>query len=238
MGITQHRFGGDAVQMVLNLGLSRDTSAATKTASCRSRGHSSVQGGAEMGAYSTAFPGGKPVNAENASKLEAEYGFPIPNTPGLTGPEMVEACSRNELDVLYCVGGNFSPHTPRARLRRGRHEPRAVPRASGHHSHRSDVHRSERRRRRSDPASGENRATSKTTAASKPPPNGASASRPRFRAKWVKRRTEWKIFRDLAIAVDPNRIRKTRLRNWLEDARRDRSHRPHLRRHPKPQSDG
>ena len=35
------------------------------------RGHSGVQGGAEMGAYATAFPGGKPVNAENARALVA-----------------------------------------------------------------------------------------------------------------------------------------------------------------------
>ena len=107
MGITQHHFGGDAVQMVLNLGLSRGYVGKDKNGLMPIRGHSSVQGGAEMGAYSTAFPGGKPVNAENAAKLEAQYGFPIPNTPGLTGPEMVEACSRGELDVLYCVGGNF-----------------------------------------------------------------------------------------------------------------------------------
>lgn len=107
MGITQHRFGGDAVQMVLNLGLSKGFVGRDRNGLMPIRGHSSVQGGAEMGAYATAFPGGKPVNAENADKLAEQYGFPIPNAPGLTGPEMVEACSRGELDVLYCIGGNF-----------------------------------------------------------------------------------------------------------------------------------
>jgi molybdopterin-dependent oxidoreductase alpha subunit len=107
MGITQHRFGGDAVQMVLNLGLSKGFVGRDKNGLMPIRGHSSVQGGAEMGAYATAFPGGKTVNAENAERLAAQYGFPIPNTPGLTGPEMVEACARGELDLLYCIGGNF-----------------------------------------------------------------------------------------------------------------------------------
>jgi predicted molibdopterin-dependent oxidoreductase YjgC len=71
------------------------------------RGHSSVQGGAEMGAYSTAFPGGKPINSENASALSELYGFSVPDWHGLTAPEMVEACHRGALDLLYCLGGNF-----------------------------------------------------------------------------------------------------------------------------------
>jgi predicted molibdopterin-dependent oxidoreductase YjgC len=71
------------------------------------RGHSSVQGGAEMGAYATAFPGGKPINAENAATLSRLYGFPVPDWPGLTAPQMVEACGKGEIEVLYCLGGNF-----------------------------------------------------------------------------------------------------------------------------------
>jgi predicted molibdopterin-dependent oxidoreductase YjgC len=71
------------------------------------RGHSGVQGGAEMGAYATVFPGGKPVNAENAAALSRRYGFAVPAEPGLAVPEMVEAAARGELDLLYCAGGNF-----------------------------------------------------------------------------------------------------------------------------------
>ena len=107
MGITQHAFGGDAVQMILNLGLTKGYVGRDKCGLMPIRGHSSVQGGAEMGAYATAFPGGKPVNHENAQKLSAEYGFDVPDWPGLTAPEMVEACARGELDLLYCLGGNF-----------------------------------------------------------------------------------------------------------------------------------
>src|SRR6267142_4334757 len=87
MGITQHRFGGDAVQMILNLGLLKGWVGRDKCGLMPIRGHSSVQGGAEMGAYATAFPGGKPVNAENARELSAHYGFAIPDHVGLTAPE-------------------------------------------------------------------------------------------------------------------------------------------------------
>jgi len=107
MGITQHAFGGDAVSMILNLGLARGYVGRDKCGVMPIRGHSSVQGGAEMGAYSTVFPGGKPINAENAAKLSAQYGFDVPDWIGLTTTEMVEGCARGSLDLLYCLGGNF-----------------------------------------------------------------------------------------------------------------------------------
>ena len=107
MGITQHAFGADAVQMILNLGLAKGFVGRDKCGLMPIRGHSSVQGGAEMGAYATAFPGGKTVNPGNAAALSAQYGFPVPDWPGLTGPEMVEAARRGNLDLLYCLGGNF-----------------------------------------------------------------------------------------------------------------------------------
>jgi len=107
MGITQHAFGGQAVQMIANLGLLKGYVGRDRCGLMPIRGHSGVQGGAEMGAYSTALPGGKPITPENAAALAAEYGFAVPDWKGLTAPEMVEAAARGELDVLYCLGGNF-----------------------------------------------------------------------------------------------------------------------------------
>lgn len=107
MGITQHACGGDTVQMILNLGLAKGFVGREKCGLMPIRGHSSVQGGAEMGAYSTVFPGGKPINSQNAAALSQVYGFPVPDWPGLTAPQMVEACAEGKLDVLYCLGGNF-----------------------------------------------------------------------------------------------------------------------------------
>ena len=107
MGITQHSFGGEAVAMILNLGLAKGYVGRDRCGLMPIRGHSSVQGGAEMGAYATAFPGGKPITTENAATLSKIYGFPIPEQPGLTAPDMVEAAARGELELLYCLGGNF-----------------------------------------------------------------------------------------------------------------------------------
>ena len=107
MGITQHAFGTDAVSMIINLGLVKGFVGRDKCGLMPIRGHSGVQGGAEMGAYSTAFPGPKPINADTAAALSKTYKFPVPDWNGLTATEMVEAGARGELDLLYCLGGNF-----------------------------------------------------------------------------------------------------------------------------------
>lgn len=107
MGITQHERGSDNVAAIVNLGLARGNVGRPGAGLMPIRGHSGVQGGAEMGAYATALPGGLEVNAENAASLAAEYGFPIGDRPGMTAEEMVEAGGRGDLDVLYSSGGNF-----------------------------------------------------------------------------------------------------------------------------------
>ncbi len=112
MGITQHAFGGDAVQTILNLGLIKGYVGREKCGLMPIRGHSSVQGGAEMGAYATALPGGKPINPANVAALTAQYGFEVPNWVGITATEMIEASARGKLDVLYSVGGNFLRNFP------------------------------------------------------------------------------------------------------------------------------
>jgi predicted molibdopterin-dependent oxidoreductase YjgC len=112
MGITQHPWGADAVQMILNLGLLKGFVGRDRCGLMPIRGHSGVQGGAEMGAYATALPGGLPVTPQNAATLSVKYGFEVPPAPGLSTPEMIEAAHRGELDLLYAVGGNFMRALP------------------------------------------------------------------------------------------------------------------------------
>ena len=107
MGITQHACGGDSVQMILNLALTKGFVGRDKCGVMPIRGHSSVQGGAEMGAYATALPGGQPISAANVAALSDTYGFKIPDTAGLSAVQMVEAAHNGQLDLLYCLGGNF-----------------------------------------------------------------------------------------------------------------------------------
>ncbi len=112
MGITQHTCGEEAVHAIINLALSKGFVGREGCGLMPIRGHSGVQGGAEMGAYATALPGGKTVNAENAAELSTLYGFDIPSVPGLTTPQMMDAASEGKMDVLFAVGGNFREAMP------------------------------------------------------------------------------------------------------------------------------
>jgi molybdopterin-dependent oxidoreductase alpha subunit len=107
MGITQHTFGVEGVQAIVNVGLARGNIGRNGAGLMPIRGHSGVQGGAEMGAYATAFPGGVSIDAESAAALSEQWGFEVPAHDGLTAPEIVEAAGRGELDVLWMSGGNF-----------------------------------------------------------------------------------------------------------------------------------
>ena len=108
MGITQHSCGENAVAAIINLALSRGYLGREGCGLMPIRGHSGVQGGAEMGAYATAFPGGQPINATTARELGHLWGFEVPSQPGLTLPQMLEG----GLELLWSIGGNFLETLP------------------------------------------------------------------------------------------------------------------------------
>ena len=112
MGITQHTTGEDNVHVIINLALMKGFVGREGCGLMPIRGHSGVQGGAEMGAYATVLPGGKAINAENAQALAEQYGFEISTSIGMTTPEMLAAASKGDLDVLFAVGGNFREVMP------------------------------------------------------------------------------------------------------------------------------
>jgi molybdopterin-dependent oxidoreductase alpha subunit len=107
MGVTQHFSGEDTVRAIVNLGLAKGWVGRDKCGLMPIRGHSGVQAGAEMGAYSTMLPGGLSPTEENYLALEQHYGFELSRAAGLTVPEMIDAAFNQELDVLFAVGGNF-----------------------------------------------------------------------------------------------------------------------------------
>ena len=107
MGITQHEFGEDNVRAIVNLALTKGFVGREKCGVMPIRGHSGVQGGAEMGAYATVFPGGLPLTGENARRFSELWGFEVPVDRGLTAPEMIDAAHEGRLDVLISSGGNF-----------------------------------------------------------------------------------------------------------------------------------
>ncbi len=112
MGLTQHAFGSDNVRAVIDLALARGNVGRPGAGLMPIRGHSGVQGGAEMGAYATALPGGVPLDEGSAAALSEQWGFPVPTAPGMTVDEMVDAAGDGRLDVLWSSGGNFLDTLP------------------------------------------------------------------------------------------------------------------------------
>ncbi len=112
MGITQHRFGVHNVKAIANLALARGMIGRTGCGLMPIRGHSGVQGGAEVGCVPDKFPGGVPVSEQTASDFEALWGFRPPADPGLNAVEMIQRAHAGGLDVLYSLGGNFLETLP------------------------------------------------------------------------------------------------------------------------------
>jgi len=112
MGLTQHRFGVENVKAVVNLALARGMLGRPKCGLVAIRGHSGVQGGAEMGAVPNALPGGIPMDPIHIQRVKKEWGFPVPTDPGIQTVEMVERAHRGELDLLWAAGGNFLETLP------------------------------------------------------------------------------------------------------------------------------
>jgi len=107
MGITQHRFGVDNVQAIANLALARGFVGKEKSGLMPIRGHSGVQGGAEVGAVPWSFPAGRAVDVANAGAMSELWGFPVPEWRGLSAVETVHAAHRGEIDALWAIGGDY-----------------------------------------------------------------------------------------------------------------------------------
>jgi molybdopterin-dependent oxidoreductase alpha subunit len=112
MGVTQHRHGVENVLSILNVALARGMVGREYCGLMPIRGHSGVQGGAEMGAVPGELPGGVPVGSDSARRLEERWGFPVPQQKGMQTVQMLEEAYAGELELLYCIGGNFTETLP------------------------------------------------------------------------------------------------------------------------------
>src|SRR5579864_1597729 len=118
MGITQHRYGTDNVKTLVNLQLAKGNIGRPHTGLMPIRGHSGVQGGAEMGGMPGAYVMGSAVTEENA-RLFAQphmWGLEPPSWKGLSATQMVHAAGQGEIDLLWQSGGNFKQTLPEPEL--------------------------------------------------------------------------------------------------------------------------
>jgi len=100
MGLTQHANGVDTIRALVNVGLARGLPGGENRGLVPIRGHSGVQGGAEVGAVPK-------VDQPTRELWQRIWGFPVPEGAGWTATEMVTHASRGDVDLFWMVGGNF-----------------------------------------------------------------------------------------------------------------------------------
>jgi len=105
MGITQHRHGVAAVQMISNLLLMRGHIGKPGAGLCPVRGHSNVQGDRTMGIYE------KPSEAF-LDRLGQVFTFEPPRHEGFDTIGAIEAMRDGRASVFFGMGGNFAAATP------------------------------------------------------------------------------------------------------------------------------
>jgi molybdopterin-dependent oxidoreductase alpha subunit len=105
MGLTQHAHGVDTVRALINVALARGLPGREHRGVMPIRGHSGVQGGAEVGCAPS-------VDAATLEHWEKLWGFSVPRTRGYTATEMVAASAAGNVDLFWIVGGNFLETLP------------------------------------------------------------------------------------------------------------------------------
>jgi molybdopterin-dependent oxidoreductase alpha subunit len=105
MGLTQHTHGVDTIKALVNVGLARGLPGGANRGLVPIRGHSGVQGGAEVGCVPK-------IDAATAARWAEVWGFPVPASPGWTTAEMIEHSAAGDVDVFWLVGGNFLETMP------------------------------------------------------------------------------------------------------------------------------
>jgi molybdopterin-dependent oxidoreductase alpha subunit len=100
MGLTQHAHGVDTIRALLNVGLARGLPGRPRRGLMPIRGHSGVQGGAEVGCV----PG---IDTTTRDTWTRAWGFAPPTMPGDSAAAMVDRAAAGGLDLFWIVGGNF-----------------------------------------------------------------------------------------------------------------------------------
>jgi molybdopterin-dependent oxidoreductase alpha subunit len=105
MGLTQHAHGVNTIRALVNVGLARGLPGRRGRGLVPIRGHSGVQGGAEVGCVPD-------VDPATAGRWAHVWGFPVPAERGWTATEMIAAAADGQTDVFWIVGGNFLETLP------------------------------------------------------------------------------------------------------------------------------
>jgi len=107
MGVTQHTTGVDNVLSIANLAMLTGNVGRKSSGISPLRGHQNVQGACDVGALPNLYPGYQLVSdSEAKAKLEWVWGVRLPEKPGLTVTEMMDAALEGRVKAMYIMGEN------------------------------------------------------------------------------------------------------------------------------------
>jgi molybdopterin-dependent oxidoreductase alpha subunit len=118
MGLTQHAHGVETIKALVNVGLACGLPGRPNRGLVPIRGHSGVQGGAEVGCVPK-------IDPATLARWQDVWGFAPPQQAGLTTAEMIDRAAAGAIDLFWIVGGNFLETLPDPdRSRRALQRPR------------------------------------------------------------------------------------------------------------------
>ncbi len=107
MGITQHSHGVDNIFALANLAMMTGNIGKPSSGINPLRGQNNVQGSCDMGALPNLLPGYQAViNPDLRKKYEDLWGRDLPEQPGLTVVEMMNAALSRKIRAMYIMGEN------------------------------------------------------------------------------------------------------------------------------------
>ncbi|MFM9127690.1 MAG: molybdopterin oxidoreductase family protein, partial [Solirubrobacterales bacterium] len=113
LGVTEHRYGSEVVQLICDLALMTGKVGRPGSALLPLRGQNNVQGSSDMGALPDTYSGYRPVGDEAvASSFEERWGVPLSREPGMKIPEMFDGAIAGDLKAMYIFGEDVAQTDP------------------------------------------------------------------------------------------------------------------------------
>ncbi|MCX6672393.1 MAG: formate dehydrogenase subunit alpha [Methanothrix sp.] len=107
MGITQHSHGVDNIFTLANLAMMTGNVGRPSAGINPLRGQNNVQGSCDMGALPNLLPAYQAViNPDLRKKFELAWGATLPEKPGLTVVELMDAAYEGRIRAMYIMGEN------------------------------------------------------------------------------------------------------------------------------------
>jgi formate dehydrogenase alpha subunit len=115
LGVTEHRYGSDCVQLIANLALLTGKIGRPGSALLPLRGQNNVQGSSDMGAQPDTFTAYRSVGDEQAARLfEQRWGVSMSRQRGLKLPEMLDAALDGRVKAMWICGYDIAQSDPDA----------------------------------------------------------------------------------------------------------------------------